>query len=143
MDKILLAVDGSAHAVRATKKLIEFAGKLAERPQIVPIYVHLPLPRVGLASKFISKAQVEDYYHDEAKKAMAPALKLLEKAGYTDKGVMQVGPVAETLVGYAKRSKVDLICLGTRGMTATGNLILGSVATKVLHLADCPVLTIR
>lgn len=143
MNKILLAVDGSAHAIKATKKLIDFAQQLQERPVIVPIYVHLPLPRVGLAAKFISKAQVEDYYHDEAKKAMAPALKLLEKAGYAVKPVVQIGPVAETITAYGKRSKADLICLGTRGMTATGNLLMGSVATKVLHLADCPVLTIR
>lgn len=143
MNKILLAVDGSAHAIKATKKLIDFSRLLAESPVIVPIYVHLPLPRVGLAAKFVSKSQVEDYYRDEAKKAMAPALKLLEKAGFQAKPVVQIGPVAETLTAYAKRSKVDLICLGTRGMTATGNLLMGSVATKVLHLAECPVLTIR
>ena len=54
-----------------------------------------------------------------------------------------VGPVAETIVAYAKRHKCDLICLGTRGMTAAANLVMGSVATKVLHLAGVPVIIVR
>jgi nucleotide-binding universal stress UspA family protein len=36
-----------------------------------------------------------------------------------------------------------MIYLGTRGMTAISNLVLGSVATKVLHLADTPVVLVR
>ena len=58
-------------------------------------------------------------------------------------GIFIVCRVAETIVAHAKSGKFDLICIGTRGMTATGNLLLGSVATKVLHLSDTPVITVR
>ena len=48
-----------------------------------------------------------------------------------------------SIVEYAKRQKCDMICVGTRGMTAAANLVMGSVATKVLHLADVPVIVIK
>jgi nucleotide-binding universal stress UspA family protein len=54
-----------------------------------------------------------------------------------------VGPIAETIVGHAKKLKADLIFVGTRGMTATANALLGSVATKVLHISPVPVLLVK
>ena len=54
-----------------------------------------------------------------------------------------VGDVPQTIVRYAHESACAMIYLGTRGMTAISNLVLGSVATKVLHLADTPVVLVR
>jgi nucleotide-binding universal stress UspA family protein len=68
---------------------------------------------------------------------------VLKDAGFAAGTILAVGPIAETIVAQAKSGKFDLICIGTRGMTATGNLLLGSVATRVLHLADMPVITVR
>jgi len=54
-----------------------------------------------------------------------------------------VGPVAESIVKYAKEKRCDLIYIGTRGMTELGKALLGSTATKVLHIADTPVLLVK
>ena len=54
-----------------------------------------------------------------------------------------VGPVAETIVDHARKSDCDMIFMGTRGMTALSNMVMGSVATKVLHLAHIPVVLIH
>jgi nucleotide-binding universal stress UspA family protein len=36
-----------------------------------------------------------------------------------------------------------MIYMGTRGMTAVSNMVMGSIATKVLHLADVPVVLVH
>ena len=123
--------------------MIELAKLWAESPEVTPLYVHLPIPSVRGVGLVIGKSAVQRYYKEEADAALEPVLKLLGKAGFTAKPAMEVGPIAETIVSYAKRNKMDLICVGTRGMTATGNLVMGSVATKVLHLADTPVIVVR
>jgi nucleotide-binding universal stress UspA family protein len=143
MSKIVLAVDGSEHALHAAAQLVAMAGQWKEQPEILPINVHAPLPRANMMAKVVGKSELQRFYHESGEAAMKAVLKLLEKAGYTTKPVIQIGPVAETIVAHAKRSKADMICIGTRGMSASGNLLLGSVATKVLHLAECPVLTIK
>ena len=73
----------------------------------------------------------------------APGKALLEAAGATFAEHTLVGPVAETIVRHAKESGADMIYMGTRGMTPLGNMVLGSTAAKVLHLATVPVVLIH
>ena len=54
-----------------------------------------------------------------------------------------VGEPAETIARYAKENTCDHIVIGTRGLSAVSGLLLGSVATKVIHLADMPVLLVK
>ena len=56
---------------------------------------------------------------------------------------MLVGPVAEALVKHAKDKRCDLIYIGTRGMSEIGKALVGSTATKVLHISDTPVLLVK
>ena len=70
-------------------------------------------------------------------------VKLLDKAGLDHVDSILVGPVAETLCKHATANKVDLIYMGTRGLNAAANFVVGSVATKVLHLASVPVLLVK
>ena len=55
----------------------------------------------------------------------------------------RVGPIAESIVDQARQSGSNMIYMGTRGMTALANVLLGSVATRVLHLAHIPVVLIH
>ena len=50
-----------------------------------------------------------------------------------------VGDAAETITTYADQKKCDAIFMGTRGLGRVAGLLLGSVATKVLHLTKVPV----
>jgi nucleotide-binding universal stress UspA family protein len=54
-----------------------------------------------------------------------------------------VGEVADIIVRYAQDQKCDQLVMGIRGMGALSNMIMGSVATKVLHLSDMPVLCVK
>ena len=53
------------------------------------------------------------------------------------------GPAAEAILSVAKIRKADLIILGTRGMGSLKGLMVGSVSSKVMHHAPCPVLIVR
>jgi nucleotide-binding universal stress UspA family protein len=141
--KILLAVDGSEAADRATRKLVEMAGWFKEPLEVELVTVHLPLPQVGgFAGAVVSHEMVEKYYSEEGGKALAPARKLLDAAGVRYIPHILIGEVAPTIVGHVEKAGCKLVCMGTRGMSAVSNLVVGSVATKVLHLCPVPVVLV-
>jgi nucleotide-binding universal stress UspA family protein len=141
--RILLAVDGSKHSLRAVDSLIEHAGWYRDKPRVELVAVHLPVPMVGGLGGGVSKSQVQKYYEDEGEQWLAAAKKKLETAKMPYAAHILVGPVAETLVKHAKSSECDLIYIGTRGMTATANALLGSTASKVVHISPLPVLIVK
>ena len=141
--KILLAVDGSKHSLDAVDSVIEHADWYREKPTVELVTVHLPLPRLPGMSMVVGKNQIQQYYEEEGEACLAAAKKKLDVAGIAYKANSLVGPVAETLVQHATKSRCDLIFIGTRGRTEVGNAMLGSTATKVLHIANTPVLLVR
>jgi len=46
-------------------------------------------------------------------------------------------------VKHAKDKGCDLICIGTRGLSELGKALVGSTATKVVHISDVPVLLVK
>lgn len=141
--KILVAVDGSKPSLKAVQLLVDHSDWYRSPPEVELVTVHLPvpqLPRMGIA---VSKTQVERYYREESEAALAAAKKKLAGAGIPYQARLLVGPVAETIVQHAKDKRCDLIYIGSRGMTAVGKALIGSTASKVLHIAETPVLLVR
>jgi nucleotide-binding universal stress UspA family protein len=143
MLKVLLPVDGSKSATRATKKLIKTLGWYKEQPRVDLLAVHLPVPRFPNMSLVVGKEMLERYYAEECKEMLAPSRKALDAAGVKYTVHTLVGSIAESIIEHAKRSGSNMIYMGTRGMTALSNMALGSVATRVLHLAHIPVVLIH
>ena len=75
--------------------------------------------------------------------ALAAARKLLEGEGMPVNAAMRVGSSGQAIAEYAKELPCDQIVMGTRGLGRIGSLVLGSVATQVVHLADYPVTLIK
>ncbi|MBU6483551.1 MAG: universal stress protein [Betaproteobacteria bacterium] len=143
MIKVLLPVDGSASATRATRTLLATLDWYRDRPEIDLIAVHLPVPQLPHMGVVVSKDMLARYYDEECDKMLAPARQLLDAAGVSYRVHKLTGPIAETIVAEAKASDSDMIYMGTRGMTAIANMALGSVATRVLHLAQTPVVLVH
>ena len=137
--KILLAVDGSKPSMKAVQVLIDHSDWYRSKPEVELVTVHLPVPKVG----GVPKGQLDRYYAEEGEAMLAAARKKLDAAGirYTDR--VLVGPVAESLVKHAKDKRCDLIYIGTRGMGELKSALIGSTATKVLHISDTPVLLVK
>lgn len=141
MHKVLIAVDGSPNSLRA----VEFAISLAKdvgRVHLHVVYVQPPI-QSGIVHQFISNKEISAYYADEADKALRGARELLEKAQVQAEVSYVVGHIAEALVDTAARRNADHIVMGTRGLGAVQGLILGSIATKVVHLSTVPVTLVK
>jgi nucleotide-binding universal stress UspA family protein len=141
--KILLAVDGSKASLGAVKKVIDHAGQFRDAPRIELLTVHRPVPPVRGLGAGVGKSQLERYYQEEGEKALAAAKKLLDGAGMPYQAQVLVGDPAETIVKHCRKTRCDLVALGAKGRSALGDMLLGSTASKVLHLSEVPVLLIK
>jgi nucleotide-binding universal stress UspA family protein len=65
------------------------------------------------------------------------------KAGLRARGRVLEGSTHEQIVKTAKRERSDLIVMGTQGRTGLAKLLIGSVASRVIATAPCPVITVR
>ena len=141
--KILLAVDGSPNSTGAVKTLIKHMDWFRAKPVVRLINVRLEVPRIGGMGSAVSKASLSRYYAEEGEQALAKARRLLERASVKFDAKVLVGRPAEAIVAEAQNAACDLIYMGTRGLGAVSNMLVGSIATKVLNLATVPVLIVK
>lgn len=141
--KILLAVDGSKNSLDAVQSLVDHAGWYRDKPKVELVTVHLPVPKLPGMGAAVGRSQVQRYYQEEGDARLAAAKRKLDAAGVPYEARVLVGPVAETIVKHAKDKRCDLIYIGTRGMSEIGKALVGSTATKVLHISDIPVLLVK
>jgi nucleotide-binding universal stress UspA family protein len=140
--KALIAIDGSENALRALRYVVEQSGIFAAMPELLLVNVHLPLPSARAKAVLGSEA-IAQYYKDEAEEKLAPARALL--AGQPCRSVERsiIGQPAEQIIATAQQDACDLIVMGTHGRGALGNLLMGSVAMRVIAESPIPVLSIR
>jgi nucleotide-binding universal stress UspA family protein len=100
---------------------------------------------IGLrsAKSFVGSANVADYLRELSEKELKPARKLLDAAGVKHNMVIRTGRVAQEIVACANEGKFDLIVMGAKGRSAIADLLLGSVAQRVLATAKQPVVLVK
>lgn len=141
--KILVAIDGSAHSLDSVRFVIEHANWYREKPVLELVFVHAPLPHLPRMGMVVGNEQIQRYYQEEGAAALAGAKRLLEASNLAYSEHILVGPVAESIVQHANTASCDLVVVGNRGMGAAANFLLGSVASRVLHLSPVPVLVVK
>lgn len=87
--------------------------------------------------------QAKQYHHDEGTKALESARKLLDEARVKYSYHIGVGEVGEVVAHFVNDLECDQVVMGTRGMSSVANMVLGSAATRVLHLVNVPVLLVK
>lgn len=138
--KILIAVDGSRFSAKAVNYLIKHRDQFGDA-QITLLNVNTPIP--GRAANHLGRTIVQDYYADACEAALAPARRLLKKAGWIFLDKWLVGEPGDAVAAFADKGKFDLVVMGSHGHGLFANLMLGSVTTKVLAGCKVPVLVIR
>jgi len=141
--RILLAVDGSECSLEGVRNMTVHARWYRTKPEVDLVNVQPLLPYEGRVSQVMGRDQVERYYREEGDAALARAAKMLGAAGIEYRCRIFVGPAAETVAEQAKALRCDLIVMGAYGRTPLGQAALGSVALKVLHIAEVPVQLVR
>jgi nucleotide-binding universal stress UspA family protein len=140
--KILFAVDGSDRSAVALDLLLAHVSWFREAPSITLVNVHPAIP-YGRAAAWAGKEAVHQYYEEESQEVLKPAAERLAAKGIKAQTVSLVGEPAEEIARYAAEHSSDLIAMGTHGRTGLSNIVLGSVATKVLAHSKVPVLLLR
>lgn len=139
--KILVAVDGSSFTKRMLAYLTaheEFPGRSHEYTVL-----HTVPPVPPRAASVLDKPTLEEYYEAEADKVFKPIRAFLAKQGIDAKFVYKVGHAADVIATFSDKGKFDLLVMGSHGHGALTNLVMGSVATKVLAKCGTPVLMVR
>ena len=139
--KILLAVDGSPYTKKMLTYLATHDATLGENMDYTVLTVCSEVP--PRARKALGKATVDQYYAEEGEKILTPVMRFLAKHGVKAKSQLKVGHAGETIAKIAESGKFDLVIMGSHGQSALGNLVMGSVATKVLAQCTVPVLMVR
>ena len=140
--KILIAADGSRYSTKAVKHVIKHFNWFIEPPELHLLHVKLPLPP-GRARFFLGNDVVDNYYREEAEAALAPSEKILRKNDIPFRTGYRIGDIAQEIQAYVRKNKIDMIVMGSHGHGAFSNLVMGSVATKVLAMTTVPVLIVR
>jgi nucleotide-binding universal stress UspA family protein len=139
--KILIAADGS----RYTKRMLAYLA--AHDEWLGPQHAYTVLTVVpsvpARAASVVPKDVLKSHYEDDAEKVLKPVRAFLARQGLTVEYLTKTGAAAETIAATADKGKYDLLMLGSHGHGSLGNLVLGSVATKVMALCSTPMLLIR
>lgn len=138
-EKILLAVDGSEHALHAARKAAELARIMNSKElRLIVAYDTIPL-YLGEPNMQIAYVNRKEEAQDILKNALAEVGDV-PCAVITD--VME-GDAAEAIISAAEADKSDLIVMGSRGLGRLTGLVLGSTSQKVVAHAPCPVMIVR
>ena len=138
---IVLAADGSPY----TKRMLAYVAAHDEwlgahhRYVVVTAVPGIP-PR---AASMLDREPVKGFYRDEAEKVFKPIRAFFNKQKIRAEFVAKVGPAADTIAALAAKGKFDLLMMGSHGHGLLGNLVLGSVTTKVMAKCEVPVLIVR
>jgi nucleotide-binding universal stress UspA family protein len=142
MRKILVPIDGSETSMRALTHALTL-GTAAGPPQLHLLTVH-PEPVIyGEIQVYVSREKMEEMQIAHSRDLLQPALEAARAAGASCSSETLPGDTATVIARRAEELGCDGIVMGTRGMGGVANLVLGSVASKVVHLSKLPVTLVK
>lgn len=131
---ILNPVDGSDHSLRSTKYAIKLARQFNSK--IVLLHCHSRFP-VVLSEPYFQQAVNEIMKASE--ELVKPFEEMLTESEVEYEVRILEGLPGSTIADVVRIEKIDLVVMGSRGVSDFEGLFLGSVAHQVLHKSDCPV----
>lgn len=138
-DKILLAVDGSEHALHAASTAAEMARTMKPKEfrivvsyDIIPMYLGEPNMQFAI-----------DNRKKEAEEILQNAIKVVGEVPCEIHTEVLEGDPATAIIEVAETRNSNLIVMGSRGLGRLAGLVLGSTSQKVVAHAHCPVLIVR
>ena len=146
ISRMLIAVDGSAHSIKA----VAIGSQIAAAMNASLVLLHVvKLERIPDAIREFAKT--EQLRGSDVDVLVHSTRKLLEseadKARAVGVGKVEIevvkGPVARTIASTAKRYGAEMIVLGSRGTGDLEGLLLGGVSHRVETLAKCSVLVVK
>lgn len=141
--KVLIAVDGSEPSLRAVDFTIDHIGRT---PGVSFILLHVwnasAINLLGVVEA-MDENWLQGAEQRSADAALSEAIKKCEAAGVSFESMSRSGHVAESIAQTAHEEGTHFIVMGTRGLGGVEGLLLGSVTTQVIHLAQTPITLVK
>lgn len=139
--RILIATDGSENAEKAASYGMNLAKTACA--EVHALYVISTQQAVITRTVKGWSEGLEEYLTDKGRAAICDVEKMGEEAGVKVKSVFLKGIPADEILEYAHENNIDLIVMGTHGLTGIKKFLIGSVAEKVVRHSKVPVMVIR
>ena len=140
--RILVATDFSP----ASTPALEQSVKMAKRDGALLLIAHA-YQEPGLAELSHAPARVYEEWDQKLREGverkLRPLAEYARKEGIEARALVLTGFADEAIIEAAKQEGADLIVMGTHGRRGAARLFLGSVASRVISTAPCPVMTVR
>jgi nucleotide-binding universal stress UspA family protein len=133
---VLVAIDGSIYSQQALPVAIEIAGKFDAEL----IVLHVAEHDRGRAAAYTMESPAD------GTRMVADAVAMARRGGLTARGSMvdkAAGHVPQAIEEAARTNDVDMIVMGSRGLSDAQGFLVGSVTHKVMQMVDIPVLVTR
>ena len=148
--KVLIALDGSERSMMVTEYGITIARK-SDSSEVIALHVihsqikYLYSSNVATLVTSSTINTIVDAAKQEAQKWLT---KIKEKADQSEvklkiEFIVDPASVVGSIVDYAERENIDLIIIGSRGLSGFKKLLLGSTTSGVVTYAHCPVLVVK
>lgn len=140
MKKILIPCDGSDNALRA----VRYAASVAkERTDVELELLNVQDPMQLGTHATRSVQEIEQMQAGEANRILQPARQLLDAEQVPYHVRCRVGSPAGEIAQHVYETHCDAVIMGTRGLGPIASVMIGSVATRVIHLVEVPVTLIK
>ena len=142
---VAVAFDGSGDSAKAVQLACSIASEFGSKLAVVHVYSSLTTVFAGgVGVPIPNYSALEDAAKSAAAAVLSKGVQTAAHYGVKARGELIEAPsVVEALVAFATDQKIDLIVVGTRGMTGFKKLIMGSVASGLVSHARCPVMVVR
>jgi nucleotide-binding universal stress UspA family protein len=145
ISKILVAVDGSDPSFNASAYAIDWAKR--NDAELIVLYIVSPVPYSQFEYANIGRMkEIESIEKEKAQREVVDKVKQKateNKVSVKTEVLIKYTSVVKEIVEYAEDNKVDMIVIGSRGVTGLKKLLLGSVASGVVTYSHCPVLVVK
>ena len=139
--KILLAVDGSTHTKRMLAYLAAHDELFGATPEYHVITVVPPVP--SRVKGFVDGGTLDLYYREEAKRIIRPVQAFADQHEWKLNAICATGDPGDVIAETAMSGNFDVLVMGSHGHSSVGNLLMGSVAARVMARCKTPVMIIR
>ena len=143
MRNLLVAVDGSEHSQRALDEVLKLFETKSLHVHLVSVCEPIHLNEVLFKDTLVEMRQLENEHKASGRKIVEAATAALNKAKVSSDAHVEIGQAAQVIVETATKYHCEMIVMGTRGTGSIRSLAVGSVANKVVHLAEMPVLLVK
>ncbi len=141
--RVLFGTDFSPASRPAFRRAVALARQSRGRLLIVHVVPSgMPVGAEGYVTPRMYQ-EMETAIRKSAQKQLDRLVAQAKKAGVAARGLLLTGAAPEAIALTARKERSDVVIVGTHGRTGLDRLLAGSVASRIVGTAPCPVMTVR